>query len=98
MSPKTKNAQGAITSTDTQAGPDAYAAGGFTIETNLGRTDTYNVEVNSEAYEARVTDVVNNGELNVQVYEMNFTDGAVDEVADGTDLSGVEFIYEATRL
>lgn len=98
MAPKTQDASGAITSTDTQPGPDAYPAGGFTIDTNLGRADTYDVEVDSEAYESRITGVNNNSELNVQVYEMNFTDGAVAEVADGTDLSGVEFMYEATRL
>lgn len=98
MSPRTQNASGAITSTDTQAGPDAYPTGGFAIQTNLGRADSYDVEVNSPDYEARVTGVNNNSELNVQVFTMNFTDGAVDEVADGTDLSGVEFTYEATRL
>jgi hypothetical protein len=94
MSPRTQNASGAITDADQVAGPDAYPAGGWELDVNLGRVDDYDVAIDDAAYEARVTGVNNAQNLVVTVSNQDGTG----EIADGTDLSGTTIRYSATRL
>lgn len=102
MSPKRKVRHGgSLSEYNDQDGPAAYAAGGFDIQTDIGRVDNAEVSVDDEGYEARVTatpSAANPGAFTVQVYTIDFAGGAVAEVAGGTDLGGVTFYYEAHRL
>jgi len=78
---------------NTDAGPTSYPTGGFSIATGLGRISTAMVESDSGSYELRVQSTPTNN-----IVTQAFSAGTTNEVAAGTDLSGVTVTYTATRL
>lgn len=90
---RTEFKDGSVREIDTEAGPDAYPAGGFEITPDLGRIGNATVEAQDLGYTARVLDITADSNLVVGVVA---TDGT-GEVAADTDLSGVTFTYTAYR-
>ena len=74
-----------------EVGPAAYAAGGFDISGEREQVVHAIININDPNYLARVTGINNKNQITVQVYTIDFTAGAVAEVADGTDLTGINF-------
>lgn len=78
---------------DSTSGPGSYSTGGFSIRTNLGRVDEFDVDAADATYEAQAS-VSDNNALVVEAHAQDGTG----ETAAGTDLSGVTFHYSAYRL
>jgi len=89
------------------AGPSSYSTGGFTLSTNLSRIEAIIVQVlGGGEYIAQVVDTLPKSGSSVTVKVRDNIEQAVDEggtatytigaeVADGTDLSSVYFVYIA---
>jgi len=83
---------GGLVNSDQVAGPGSYPTGGFNIDTKLGRISTAMVESDSASYELRVQSTPT-----YQIAVQAFSAGTSSEVAAGTDLSGVNVTFTATR-
>lgn len=79
--------------TNTRTGPSSYPSGGFSLRTDLGRVDEATVEAQDGDWEAVNSGTTGNNHIQTAV----FSQGG-NEAQAGTDLSSINFTYDAYRL
>lgn len=75
----------------TATGPSSYASGGFSVTiSELDKVYVATVSASANGYVPLIADI-NGNTIIIAVYQDSGAAGALEEVADGTDLSGVTF-------